>query len=127
MFVTYNTGMVPFQIVSDSPDLHSRWPLLLKIFFCIAYYCFISNINCSCVKICSSTFLLCFSVKYFFQPIYSNYVNKAVFDKKKSEYSHWNPLKTNLVRDGSCVSSVPICVRQLLLPFNMATVTKIFF
>ena len=23
--------MAPFQIVSDSPALHSRWPLLLKI------------------------------------------------------------------------------------------------
>jgi hypothetical protein len=24
-------GMVPFKIVSDSPTLHSRWLLLLKI------------------------------------------------------------------------------------------------
>jgi hypothetical protein len=24
-------GWVPFKIVSDSPALHSRWPLLLKI------------------------------------------------------------------------------------------------
>jgi hypothetical protein len=24
-------GIVPFKIVSDSPALHSRWPLLLKI------------------------------------------------------------------------------------------------
>jgi hypothetical protein len=24
-------GWVPFKIVSDSPVLHSRWPLLLKI------------------------------------------------------------------------------------------------
>jgi hypothetical protein len=24
-------GLVPFKIVSDSPALHSRWPLLLKI------------------------------------------------------------------------------------------------
>ena len=24
-------GWVPFKIVSDSPTLHSRWPLLLKI------------------------------------------------------------------------------------------------
>ena len=24
-------GSVPFKIVSDSPALHSRWPLLLKI------------------------------------------------------------------------------------------------
>jgi hypothetical protein len=77
------TRMVPFQMVSDSPDLHSRWPLLLKISFFIAYYCFISNINWSCMKIRGSTFLLSFSMKYFFQPIYSNYVNKAVFDKKK--------------------------------------------
>ena len=76
------------------------------------------------MKIRSSTFLLCFSVIYFFQPIYSDYVNRAVFDKKKSESSHWNPLKTNLVRDGSCVTSVHICVRQFLPPFKMATVTK---
>ena len=79
------------------------------------------------MKLCSSTFLLCFTVKYFFQPIYSDYVNRAVFNKKKSESSYWNPLKTNLVRDGSCVSSVHICVRQLLPPFSIATVTKIFF
>ena len=120
--------MVSFQIVSDSPDLHSRWPLLLKIFFCIAYYCFISNINSNYMKIRSSTFLLCFSMKYFFQPIYSNYVNRIVFDKKKSsESSHWNPLKTYIVRDGSCVSSVHICVRQLLPCSRWPLLLKYFF
>ena len=95
------TRMVPFQMVSDSPDLHSRWPLLLKISFFIAYYCFISNINWSCMKIRGSTFLLSFSMKYFFQPIYSNYVNKAVFDKKKNLNLligiHWRPTLSGTV------------------------------
>ena len=34
-------GWVPFKIVSDSPALHSRWPLLLKIDF------FSNDQNCS--------------------------------------------------------------------------------
>ena len=34
-------GWVPFKIVSDSPTLHSRWPLLLKKNF------FSNDQNCS--------------------------------------------------------------------------------
>jgi hypothetical protein len=34
-------GWVPFKFVSDSPDLHSRWLLLLKIeFSSIVHFCF---------------------------------------------------------------------------------------
>jgi hypothetical protein len=39
-------GMVPFKIVSDSPALHSRWLLLLKIeISSIVHCCFSINQN----------------------------------------------------------------------------------
>jgi hypothetical protein len=39
-------GWVPFKIVSDSPTLHSRWLLLLKIeISSIVHYCFSINQN----------------------------------------------------------------------------------
>ena len=71
--------MWSFNIMSDSPDLYSRWLMLQKIE--IAYWCFIisqmsSNLNC---KLSSSTSLSGFSVKFFFQSIY--YANWAYFEK----------------------------------------------
>ena len=117
--------MVPFQI--DSQDLRSRWPLLLKIVFFIFHYSFISNIYCSCMTISSSTFLPCFSVKYFFRPIYSDYVKWAVFFIKKIlifslEFIGSQPCRGRFMRELCsylCATASP--------PFKMVTVPKIFF
>jgi hypothetical protein len=39
-------GWVPFKIVSNSPALHSSWPLLLKIeISLVVNFCFITNQN----------------------------------------------------------------------------------
>jgi hypothetical protein len=39
-------GWVPFKFVSDSPALHSRWLLLLKIeFSSIVHFCFNIDLN----------------------------------------------------------------------------------
>ena len=84
-----------------------------------------SNINCSCMTMSSSTFLSRFSVKYVFQPNYSDYCKLDSFwSNKIVPESTWNPLNTKLVNDGSCVISVHICVRQLRPPFKMADITK---
>ena len=67
----------PCNIVSDSPALHSKWLLLLKIeISLVVNFCFItnqkmkSNFNCSYMAMSSLTYILGFSVR-FFQPVYS--------------------------------------------------------
>ena len=47
-----------------------------------------SNFNCSYMARSSLTYIPFFSVKYFFQPIYTDYANQAYFDKR----SHLNLL-----------------------------------
>ena len=85
---------VPFKIVSDSPALHSRWLLLLKIeISSIVHCCFSISQNefkfelqlhgQEQFSICSGGFL-----KFFFQPIYTDYANQEYFDKR----SHLNLL-----------------------------------
>jgi hypothetical protein len=55
-------GWVPFKIVSDSPALHSRWLLLLKIEISSIVHCSFSisqnelNFNCSYMARSSSVF-----------------------------------------------------------------------
>ena len=57
-------GWVPFKYMSDSPTLHTRWLLLLKIgISSIVHCCFIINQNE--LK----------PVEFFVQPIYTNYAN----------------------------------------------------
>jgi hypothetical protein len=74
-------GMVPFKILSDSPALHSRRLLLLKIEISSIVHCCFSisqnelKFNCSYMARCSLTYVPVFSVKFFFQPIYTNYAN----------------------------------------------------
>ena len=74
-------GWVPFKIVSDSSTLHSIWLLLLKIeISSIVDCCFIINLNeLKCLlhymEMSSLTYILGFSVKFFFQPIFTDYAN----------------------------------------------------
>jgi hypothetical protein len=72
---------ISFQNVSDSPALHSRWLLLLKIEISSIVHCCFSisqnelKFNCSYMVRSSLTYILGFSVKFFFQPIYTDYAN----------------------------------------------------
>ena len=73
-------GWVPFKIVCDSPALHSRWLLLLKIEISSIVHCYFNcqnelKFNCSYMVRSSFTSNLRFSVKFFFQPIYTDYAN----------------------------------------------------
>ena len=113
---------VPFKIVSDSPALHSRWLLLLKIeISSIVHCCFsISQNNCSYMAKNSLAYVRGLCLKFFFQPIYTDYANLAYFDKR----SHLNLLLwnrwTKSGRDGPSQN----CVRQRRPVSKMATVTK---
>jgi hypothetical protein len=74
-------GWVPFKIVSDSPALHLRWLLLLKIeissmsIAALVQVKMSSNFNCSYMARSSLTCIPRFSLKFFFQPIYTDYAN----------------------------------------------------
>ena len=80
-------GWVSFKIVSDRPALHSRWLLLLKIeISSIVHCCFVINLNelkfnCSYIEMSSLTYIPGFSVKFFFQPIYTDYANWHILIK----------------------------------------------
>jgi hypothetical protein len=83
--------------------LHSRWLLLLKIeISSIVHCCFStsqmsSNFNCSYMARSSLTYIPGISVKFFFQPIYTDYANWANFDKISHLnvllWNHWTKLK----------------------------------
>jgi hypothetical protein len=65
-----------FKIVSDSSALHSKWLLLLKIeISALLQIKMNSNFNCSYMAMSRLTYILGFSVKFFFQPIYTDYTN----------------------------------------------------
>ena len=75
-------GLVAFKIVSDRSALHSRWLLLLKIeISSLVHCCFIINLNELKFLLqllgneYSLTYIPGFSVKFFFQPIYTEYAN----------------------------------------------------
>ena len=120
---------VPFKIMSDSPALHSRWLLLLRIeISSIVHCCFIINLN-------EHKYLLQlhgneqfniysgFSVQFFFQLIYTDCANWEYFDKitfKSSPLKPLNQIKPNLAGVGTFQN----CVRQTRPPFKMAAVTK---
>ena len=59
-----------------------------------------ANFNCSYMARSSLTFIPGFSVKFFFQPIYTDYANWAYFDKKitfkSSPLKLLNQIKPNL-------------------------------
>jgi hypothetical protein len=88
-------GWVPFKIVSDSSTLHSRWLLLLKIEFLqlprfsgfreedlnVIFYQNMPNLHNRHISVerkisqKNPDYMLSFSVKFFFQPIYADYAN----------------------------------------------------
>ena len=72
-------GWSPFNIVSDSHALHSKWLLLLKIeISLVVNFCFttnqneLKNFNCSYMAMSNLTYILGFSVR-FFQPVQEYY------------------------------------------------------
>ena len=73
-------GWVPFKIVSDSSALHSRWLLLLKIEISSIVHCCFSFkskwaqiVYCSYIARGRLTYIPGFSVKFFLQPIFTDY------------------------------------------------------
>ena len=87
-------GWVSFKIGFDSPALHSRWLLLLKIEISSNFHCcFILNQNelKFSLQLHGNEQFNIYSVFFceiFFQPIYTDYANQAYFDKR----SHLNLL-----------------------------------
>jgi hypothetical protein len=78
-------------MVSDSPALHSKWLLLLKIEISKnggVTHNFESGPPKDHFNSNFSAKDFYFSVKFFFQPIYTDYTNYAYFDKR----SHLNLL-----------------------------------
>jgi hypothetical protein len=113
--------------------LRSRWLLLLKIeMSSIVHCCFdISQnelkFNCSYMARNSLTYIPGNSMKFFFQPIYTDYANYAYFDKR----SHLNFLlrncwtKINQTWQGwSLGGSLSKLCPTARPPFKMAAVTK---
>ena len=71
-------GWVPFKIVSDTPALHSRWLLLLKIEIPSIVHCCFSISQNELKFYMARSSLTCiagFSVKCFFPLIYTDYAN----------------------------------------------------
>jgi hypothetical protein len=60
----------------------------------------ISNVNCSYMARSSLTYIPFFPVKFFFQPIYTDYASRAYFNKqitfKSSPLKPLNQIKPNL-------------------------------
>ena len=69
----------------------------------------------------SLTYIPDFSVKFFFQPIYTDYANQPYFEITfKSSLKPQNQIKANLAG----VVPFQYCVQQPCPPFKMAAVTK---
>ena len=71
-------GWSPFKFVWDSPVLYSIRHCYLKQKYLVKMS---SNVNCSYIAM-RFTYFPGFSVKFFFKPIYTDYVNQAYFDTK---------------------------------------------
>ena len=79
------------------------------------------------MEMSSLTYIPGFSVKKFFQPIYTDYANEAYFDKRTHlNLLLWNrSTKLNQTwQDGPWVGHFQNCVRQSRPLFKMAVVTK---
>ena len=128
-------GWVPFKIVSDSPALHSRWPLLLKIEISS------NGQNCSILSQNVPKFELCkhndelFSIYY---RIFYELWTFADFDRlcKLEKKGGWNlkkifssettePISTKLCWNDSWMAPFQNCVRWSRLPTKMAAKLKI--
>ena len=128
-------GWVPFKIVSDSPALHSRWPLLLKIEMSS------NGQNCSILSQNVPKFELCkhndelFSIYY---GIFYELWTFADFDrlcKLEKRGGGWNlrkissettgPISTKFCWIDSWMAPFLNCVRWSRLPTKMAAKLKI--
>ena len=98
-------GWVPFQIVSHSPALHSRWLLLLKIEISLVNFCLYykikmkSNFNCSYMAISSLTYIMGFCVRFFSASLFhlgilweKKITSKSVGQKFELKWSFGGPL-----------------------------------
>ena len=126
-------GWVPFKIVSDSPALHSSWPLLLKIEISSnGQTCSILSQNVPKFELCKHNDEL-FSIYY---RIFYELWTFADFDrlcklekggmklKKKILGNYWANINQTLLKwflDGP----LPNCVRWSRLPTKMAAKLKI--
>ena len=127
-------GWVPFKIVSDSPALHSRWPLLLKIEISsnAQNYSILSQ-NVPKFKLYKHNDGL-FSM---YDRIFYELWTFADFDQLcKIEKGGWNlkkifslettePISTKLCWNDSWMAPSQNCVRWSRLPTKMATKLKI--
>ena len=128
-------GWVPFKIVSDSPALHSRWPLLLKIEISS------NGQNCSILSQNVPKFELykhndeLFNIYY---RIFYEFWTFADFDRlcKLEKKGGWNlkkisssettePISTKLCWNDSWMAPFQNCVRRSRLPTKMAAKLKI--
>ena len=128
-------GWVPFKIVSDSPALHSRWLLLLKIEISS------NGQNCSILSQNVPKFELCkhndelFSIYYRiflwtlnfcrFWPIMQIRKKGGWNLKKISSSETTEPISTKLCWNDSWMAPFQNCVRWSRLPTKMATKLKI--
>ena len=128
-------GWVPFKIVSDSPALHSRWLLLLKIEISS------NGQNCSILSQNVPKFELCkhndelFSIYYRiflwtlnfcrFWPIMQIRKKGGWNFKKISSSETTEPISTKLCWNDSWMAPFQNCVRWSRLPTKMATKLKI--
>ena len=87
-----------------------------------------SNFNCSYMARSSLTYIPGFSVKFFFQPIYTDDANWASIHKRSHLnlllWNRWTKLNQTSGRDGPWVGPFQNCVRQPRPPFKMAVVAK---
>ena len=127
-------GWVPFKIVSDSPTLHSKWPLLLKIEISS------NGQNCSILSQNVPKFELCkhndelFSIYYriFYELwTFADFDRLCILEKRGNEIkknlllgNYWANINQILLKwflDGPFQN----CVRWSRLPTKMATKLKI--
>ena len=126
---------IPFKIVSDSPTLHSRWPLLLKIEISS------NGQNCSILSqnvpkfelykhndelfsMCDRIFLWTLNFCRFW-PIMQIRKKGAWNLKKIFSSETTEPISTKLCWNDSWMAPFQKCVRWSRLPTKMATKLKI--
>ena len=128
-------GWVPFKIVSDSPTLHSRWPLLLKIEISS------NGQNCSILSQNVPKFELCKHNDELFNIYYRIFYELWTFDdfdrlcklekrgdeilKKIFSSETTEPISTKLCWNDSWMAPFQKCVRWSRLPAKMAAKLKI--
>ena len=127
-------GWVPFKIVSDSPALHSRWPLLLKIEISS------NGRNCSILSQNVPKFELykhndeLFSMfdRIFYELwTFADFVRLCKLEKRGMKFKKifssetTEPISTKLCWNDSWMAPFQNCVRWFRLPTKIAAKLKI--